>query len=133
MTGTYIATLRICLNIEHSSCVRLSTLGTIYVWSCLRQSAARMAYSSPPEGQLNGLQVQNRHPALRDQTLLGHIQVKQVQCVIDGFDLAHFHEPVLDVFCSSNQDSVSVVLSLTQNLETVQWYSVFSHISNCFL
>jgi hypothetical protein len=77
-----------------------------------------VAYSSSPEGQLNGLQVQNRHPALRNQTLLGYIQVEQVQCVVNGFNLAHFNEPVLDVLCSSNQDSVSVVLGLPQNLQT---------------
>jgi hypothetical protein len=117
MTETDITILQISSNIQHSSCARLATLRMIHVRSRLRQITASVAYSSPPEGQLNGLQVQNRHPALCDQTLLGHIQVEQVQRVINGFDLAHFNEPVLDVFCSSNQDSMSMVLSLTQNLQ----------------
>jgi hypothetical protein len=56
-----------------------------------------MTYSAPTKRQLNGLQVQRRHPALSNETLLCHVQVEQVQSVVDGFDLAHLHEPVGDV------------------------------------
>lgn len=36
--------------------------------------------------------------------------------MINGFDLAHFDEPVLDVFSCRDQDAVSMVIGLLQHL-----------------
>lgn len=69
-------------------------------------------YRSSPQRQLDGLHVQRRHPALSNETLLRHVQIEQVQRVVNGLDLAHLYEPVLDVLRSSNQHAVTVVLSL---------------------
>jgi hypothetical protein len=38
--------------------------------------------------------------------------------MINGFNLAHLNKPVLDVLRSGNEDSMSMVLSLTKNLQT---------------
>lgn len=64
---------------------------------------------------LNRLEVQQRHPALRDQTLLRHVQIEQVQRVVDRFDLAHLHEPILQVLGSRHQHPVPMVLRLAEH------------------
>ncbi len=53
-------------------------------------------YSSPPECCMNCLQVRYRNPALGNETLLRHVQVEEVERVVDGLDLPDFDEPVLD-------------------------------------
>lgn len=76
-------------------------------------------YRSPAQCQLDSLQVQGRHPALGDEALLRHIQIEQVQRVVDGLNLAHLHEPVFDVLGGSHENAVTVVLRLSENLVKV--------------
>jgi hypothetical protein len=59
--------------------------------------------------------VKNRHPALGDQTLMRHVQVEQVQRVVNRLDLADFHEPVLEVLGSGDQHAMTMILSLSQD------------------
>ena len=49
-----------------------------------------------PERQLDGLDVRGRDPTLGDQTLLSHVQVEEVEGVVDGLDLADLDEPRLE-------------------------------------
>jgi hypothetical protein len=74
-----------------------------------------MTYSAPAKRQLNGLQVQRRHPALGNETLLGHVQVEQVQSVVDGLDLAHLHKPVGDVLGCGGQHLCEQNVRKTKN------------------
>lgn len=73
------------------------------------------SYRSTTQSHLNGLDIQNWNPAFSDETLLGHIQVKQVQRVVDGLDLADLDEPVFEVLGSCDQDAMTMILCLTQN------------------
>jgi len=41
------------------------------------------------------IKIYNWTPAFSNQTFLCHIQIEHVQCVVDGFDLAHFDKPHL--------------------------------------
>jgi len=75
----------------------------------------RTTYGASAQSKLDGLKIEGGHPALGNQTLLGNVQVEQVQCVVDGFYLAHLHEPVGDVLSCRSQHSVSVVLGLSKD------------------
>ncbi len=79
-----------------------------------------LTYSAWLESLLYLWQVIDGAPALCDQTLLCHIQVEHVQCVVDGFDLAHLDEPNLDVLGSCYQHSVTMILGLRQHLKSAQ-------------
>ena len=64
---------------------------------------------------MNRFQIGDRNPALGNQALLRHVQVEEIQRVVDGLDLAHLDEPVLDVLGRSDQHPVAVVLSLAED------------------
>ena len=51
------------------------------------------------ERVLRGLEVLDWQPALADETLVSHVEVEQVQRVVDRFDLAHFDQPHDQVAC----------------------------------
>ncbi len=51
-----------------------------------------VTYSSPPQGQLYLVQISHGTPAFSDQAFLGHIQVKKVKGVVNGFDLPNLEK-----------------------------------------
>ena len=65
-----------------------------------------------PERHLDLFQIGSRDPAFGDQTLLGHVQVEQIQGVVDGFDLADLDEPPLDFFGGLSKDCSSKIVRL---------------------
>lgn len=73
-------------------------------------------HRAPSERELNGVKVGDGAPDLCNQTLLSHIDVAQVQCVVDGLHLPHFDEPDADVLGSRLQNPLAVVLCLIQHL-----------------
>lgn len=64
---------------------------------------------------MDGLDVQHGNPTFGDETLLGHVQVEQVERVVNRFDFADLHEPVLEVLGGSDQHAVTMVLRLSQD------------------
>ena len=68
-----------------------------------------------PESHLDRRKVGGRDPALGDQTLVGHVQVEEVESVVDGLDLTNLDEPQLDVFRGRREDSLAVVVGLTDD------------------
>ena len=46
---------------------------------------------------------------------MGHVQVEEVEGVIDGLDLPHLDEPQLDVLGGGRKDTLTVVVGLTDN------------------
>ena len=62
------------------------------------------------------VEVSDWTPALSDEAFLRDIEVEHVECVVDGFDLAHLDEPDLDVLSGGDQHTVTVILCLLQNL-----------------
>ena len=69
-----------------------------------------------PESMVHFVQISCSHPALGNKTLLCHIEVEHVQRVVNCLDLLHFDKPILDILCSQNQNSVSVIRCLAENL-----------------
>ena len=66
-----------------------------------KQRKRDLTHGATTQGQLDGFDVQHGYPALRDETLLCDIQIEEIQRVVDGLDLSHLDEPVLDVLrCS---------------------------------
>lgn len=95
-------------------------------------------YRASAKCLLNAVKISNRAPTLCNQTLLSDIKVKHVKCVVDRLDLPHLDKPNLDVFGSCYQHTVSMVLSLCQNLENTknkefEWYNYNSQIQVCLL
>lgn len=83
-------------------------------------------YSSSTQSQLNGLQIQYWNPAFSNETLLRDIQIEEIQGMIDRFYFPDFDEPILDVLCCCHQHSVSVILSLSQNLKDIFAFILYS-------
>lgn len=73
-------------------------------------------HRAPSECKLDGVEVGDGAPDLCDQALLGHVDVAQVQGVVDGLHLAHLDEPDTDVLSSCLQDPLAVILCLIENL-----------------
>lgn len=73
------------------------------------------SYSSTTQCHLDSFNVQNWHPAFSNQTLLSHVQVEQVERVINRLDFANLHKPVLKIFRCGNQNAMTMVLSLSQD------------------
>lgn len=73
-------------------------------------------HRTTPESKLNGIQVSNRTPDFSDETFLGHINIAEVQSMINGFHLAHLYEPNTDVLCSSLKNPLTMIFSLVQYL-----------------
>lgn len=71
-----------------------------------------MTHRPPPQSKLDGVQVGDGTPHLGDQTLLGHVDVAEVESVVDGLHFPHFDEPHPDGLGCSLQDPLPVVLSL---------------------
>lgn len=61
-------------------------------------------------------QVGSGHPAFSDQTLLGHVHVEQVQCVVDSLHLADHDGPAGELLGHAGQDTLSVIAGLVQHL-----------------
>ena len=80
-------------------------------------SPNRGTYRATPERQLDVLQIQDGNPALGYETLLRHVQVEQVQRMINRLYLSHLHEPVLYVLRGCHEHPVTMVLSLVQHLQ----------------
>ena len=73
-------------------------------------------HRAPSECELDGVEVSDRAPDLRNQALLSHIDVAQVQGVVDGLHLPHFDKPDTGVLGSCLQNPLAVILRLIQNL-----------------
>ena len=54
------------------------------------------------ERGLDSVKLGDRAPALGNQTLLGHIQIEEIQRVVDRFDLSHFRQPSSHISGSGN-------------------------------
>ena len=80
-------------------------------------ASRKVYYRCATKGKLYALQVSDRAPTLSNETLLCDVQVEHVQSVVDRLDLAHFDVPDLDVLGGRHQDSVSMVLGLSQHLQ----------------
>lgn len=77
-------------------------------------------HSASPESKLDGIEVSNRTPHFSNQALLCHIDVAQVQGVVNRLHLPHFDEPHTDVFSSCLQNPLAMILSLVQHLSEKQ-------------
>lgn len=85
-----------------------------------RSSDTAATHSAPPESKLDGIEVSNRTPHFSNQAFLGHVDVAQVQGVVNRLHLAHFDEPHTDVFSSCLQNPLAMILSLVQHLSEKQ-------------
>uniref|UniRef100_A0A1B0CGE4 Uncharacterized protein n=1 Tax=Lutzomyia longipalpis TaxID=7200 RepID=A0A1B0CGE4_LUTLO len=88
----------------------LKGLHSIENWRHRRSTPLRTA----TQCNLNGLNIKYRHPTFRNETLLCHVQIKEIERVIDCLDFAHFHEPILQVLRRRHEDTVPMILSLAQ-------------------
>lgn len=77
-------------------------------------------HSASPESKLDGIEVSHRTPHFSNQALLCHVDVAQVQGVVNGLHLPHFDEPDTDVFSSCLQNPLAMVLGLVQHLAEKQ-------------
>lgn len=50
-------------------------------------------HGASPQSELNGVQVRQGTPDFSDQTLLGDINVAEIERVVDGLHLPHFNKP----------------------------------------
>lgn len=75
-----------------------------------------MTHRPPTQGELDGVQIGDGTPHLGDQTLLRHVDVAEVEGVVDGLHLPHLDEPHPDGLGCSLQDPLPVVLGLVQDL-----------------
>lgn len=73
-------------------------------------------HRAPSECKLDGVEVSDGAPDLRNQTLLGNIYIAEVQSMIDGLHLPYFDEPDTDVLSSCLQNPLAVIFCLIQNL-----------------
>ena len=76
----------------------------------------RTTYRAAAQGELDGVQVGHGAPHLSDQTLLGHVDVAQVERVVDGLHLPHLDEPHAHRLGGRLEHPLPVVLSLVQDL-----------------
>ena len=76
----------------------------------------RTTYRAAAQGELDGVQVGHGAPHLGDQTLLGHVDVAQVERVVDGLHLPHLDEPHAHRLGGRLEHPLPVVLSLVQDL-----------------
>ena len=74
------------------------------------------AHRATPQCQLDLVEVDDGTPALADEALVRHVEVEEVQRVVDRLHLAHLHEPHLDVLGGSDEHAMTVVLGLAQHL-----------------
>lgn len=75
------------------------------------------SYTSSIQSISNAINLKQWDPALADETLLSDVQIEEVQGVINSLNLPHFDEPDSNILSSGYQDSMSMVLSLPQNLK----------------
>ncbi|KAG5854877.1 hypothetical protein ANANG_G00042480 [Anguilla anguilla] len=74
-------------------------------------------WAAAPDGKLDGVQVRDRAPHLGDQTLLGDVDVAEVERVIDGLHLPDLDEPHPHCLGRSLEDPLTMILRLVQHLE----------------
>lgn len=77
-------------------------------------------HSASPESKLDGIEVSHRTPHFSNQALLCHVDVAQVQGVVNRLHLPHFDEPDTDVFSSCLQNPLAMILRLVQHLSEKQ-------------
>lgn len=75
-----------------------------------------VSHRSPPQSKLDGVHVGDGAPHLGDQTLLGDVDVAQVEGVVDGLHLPHLDEPHSDRLGGGLKDPLPVILGLVQHL-----------------
>ena len=80
-------------------------------------------YRATPQSELNLVQVFYGTPTFGYQTLLRHVQIEHVQCVVDRFDLANFNEPNFDVLRGCHEYAMTMILGLTQYLQHKQFHN----------
>lgn len=80
------------------------------------QCDSSVSHRSPAQGELDGVQVGHGTPHFGDQTLLGHVDVAQVEGVVDGLHLPHLDEPHPHRLGGGLQDPLPVVFRLVQHL-----------------
>lgn len=79
---------------------------------------AQPTHRPSAESELDGVQVRDGTPHLSNQTLLGDVDVAQVERVVDGLHLPHLDEPHPHGLGGGLQHSLTVVLCLVQHLQT---------------
>jgi hypothetical protein len=45
---------------------------------------------------MNVVQIRHWNPTLSNQTLLRHVQIEEIERVVNGFDFSDFDEPTVD-------------------------------------
>lgn len=80
------------------------------------RSRAAVTHRAPPESKLDRVEVGDGTPDFSDQAFLCHVDVAQVQGVIDRLHLAYFDEPDPDIFSSCLQNPLAMILCLVQHL-----------------
>lgn len=74
------------------------------------------AHRATSESKLNGIEVSYRTPDFSNEAFLGHINIAEVQSMVNGFHLAHLYEPNTDILCSSLKNPLTVIFSLVEYL-----------------
>ena len=75
-----------------------------------------LTHSASPESKLDRIEVSNRTPDFSNQALLCHIDIAQIQGMVDSLHLAYFDEPDTDIFSGCLQHPLAMILCLVQHL-----------------
>lgn len=90
-------------------------------------------YRSSAQSQVDLIQIRHRAPAFRDETLLGDVQVEEIEGVVDGLELAYLDEPHPETLGGQGEEALTMLLGLAQNLrgrgiknrqELINWVQV---------
>lgn len=65
---------------------------------------------------VDSLKISHWAPAFSDKCFMGNIHIEHVQRMVYSLSFQHFHCKTPDVFSSTHQTSMSVVLSFLENL-----------------
>lgn len=84
----------------------------MFCWSC----STAVTHSASPESKLDRIKVSNRAPDFSNQALLRHVDVAQVQGMVDSLHLADLDEPHTDIFSGCLQNPLAMILGLVQHL-----------------
>lgn len=113
---------------RHRAATALLNKSQSYAVTGQNRTFGRIYYRSTSQSQLNIFQIQDGHPTLGNQTLLSHVQIEEIERVVDRLDFAHFDKPVLDIFGGRHQNTVPMVLGLAQNLKRSRIKSMQMHL-----
>lgn len=83
---------------------------------CLNSSSTAVTHSASPESKLDRIEVSHGTPDFSNQALLCHIDIAQIQGMVDGLHLAYFDEPHTDIFSGRLQNPLAMILCLVQHL-----------------